>query len=115
MKNIFFKDYRKEEVGYLKKSGISEEEIGKYVPETQQERYNKNKSVRNEYQQLKLDVALMKQQIKELREKLLEEKEEKNVEEDNSSEWEEGKKTTGSAEVSAAVTDETRSKLKEKD
>lgn len=66
LRNIFFTDYRTEEIGYLRGQGKSDEEIEKYIPKTSQERYASNKQKLSEYEQLKVDVKVLKDKVESL-------------------------------------------------
>lgn len=66
LKNITKRDYRNEEIGYLRQTGKTDKEIDRYVPKTAKERVAMQKTIRNEYDQLKLDVLMLKEQVKEL-------------------------------------------------
>eukprot|EP00956_Cyclotella_meneghiniana_P043596 scaffold278261_cov103-Cyclotella_meneghiniana.AAC.3 len=66
LRNVMTKNYRNEEISYLKSSGVSDAEIDKFVPKTQFERDAlRKKSTVHELQLLR-EVELLKQQVKEL-------------------------------------------------
>eukprot|EP00804_Cyclotella_cryptica_P000498 CCRYP_018512-RA/>CCRYP_018512-RA protein AED:0.06 eAED:0.06 QI:213/1/1/1/1/1/3/819/149 len=67
LRNILTKNYRNEEISYLRSSGNSEEEIEKFVPKTQLERDVLGKKKTVDQLQLMREVELLKEQVKELR------------------------------------------------
>jgi uncharacterized protein YnzC (UPF0291/DUF896 family) len=61
-------DYRSEEVGILKASGQTEEQIESYfVPKTASERRKQKLSQAEEFEQMKTDVAFLLEEVKQLR------------------------------------------------
>ncbi|KAL3782756.1 hypothetical protein ACHAWO_003746 [Cyclotella atomus] len=70
LKNILTKNYRNEEKSYLRSSGMSDEEIEKFVPKTQLERdILRRKKTVNELQLMR-EIELLKEQVKELQAKV---------------------------------------------
>eukprot|EP00550_Attheya_septentrionalis_P007693 CAMPEP_0198281850 /NCGR_PEP_ID=MMETSP1449-20131203/1728_1 /TAXON_ID=420275 /ORGANISM="Attheya septentrionalis, Strain CCMP2084" /LENGTH=200 /DNA_ID=CAMNT_0043977813 /DNA_START=135 /DNA_END=737 /DNA_ORIENTATION=- len=70
MRNVMFKDYRSEAVGSLKASGKSEvelEKLGLISPKSAQDRLAIKKM---DYEQMKLEVVMLKSQVQELQEKV---------------------------------------------
>lgn len=70
MRNVMFKDYRSEAVGSLKASGKTEvelEKLGLVSPKSAQERLAIKKM---DYEQMRLEVVMLKSQVKELQEKV---------------------------------------------
>jgi hypothetical protein len=59
-------DYKAEEVARLTAAGNTQAEIEAMFPPTRQEQVQRAKSKISEYEQLKLDVAFLKVQVKEL-------------------------------------------------
>lgn len=64
------KDYRSEEIDVLRKSGLSQEKIDAYVPPSTTERIAERKKTISEYEQLKQDVATLKEEMKMMKEKV---------------------------------------------
>lgn len=56
-------DYRSEEIGYLRSAGKSDEEIDKIIPKTSSELIQDRKKKLSEYEQLKLDVKMLKEEV----------------------------------------------------
>lgn len=54
----------------LRKSGLTQEIIDAYVPPTSRERMSERNNIINEYEQLKIDVAILKEEMKFMKEKL---------------------------------------------
>merc|ERR1712151_978264 len=67
IRNMMTKDYRTGEIDYLRKSGFNEEQISKYIPQTQTEVYDKRKKSRTEYEQMKIDLLVLQKQMIEIR------------------------------------------------
>lgn len=63
LRNLFFTDYRSEEIGYLRSAGKSDEEIDKIIPKTSSELIQDRKKKLSEYEQLKLDVKMLKEEV----------------------------------------------------
>lgn len=76
LRNLFFRDYRSEEISYLKSSGKSDEEIAKLVPRTAEDQRVAAAAKISEYEQLKIDVATLKREVKALRGKVSSEEDE---------------------------------------
>mmetsp|Transcript_4833 Transcript_4833/g.7991 ORF Transcript_4833/g.7991 Transcript_4833/m.7991 type:complete len:173 (+) Transcript_4833:147-665(+) len=73
--NALFHDYRMEEVQYLSAMGKSAEEIKAFVPETSMERREKIKQDKSDLEDLKVDVALLKREISNLKKRVEEQDE----------------------------------------
>ena len=56
-------DYREEEIGYLRSSGKTDEEIYQIVPKTLDEQRQEKKKKLSEYDQLKEDVEMLKKEL----------------------------------------------------
>lgn len=73
-RNLVFKDYRTDEISLLKASGLTEDEIGQYVPKTSAEKMKLRRQditkYTSEYAQLMMDVATLKEQVKVLNDKM---------------------------------------------
>jgi hypothetical protein len=67
LKNIFFRDYRIEEIAELKAHGMSQEDIEAVVPRTAKERRQYVTDTKNDFEKLKRDVAYLMQEVHELR------------------------------------------------
>ena len=67
LKNIFFRDYRIEQVAELKAHGMSQEEIDALVPRSAKERRQYVTDTKNDFEKLKRDVAYLMQEVHELR------------------------------------------------
>jgi hypothetical protein len=67
LRNIFFRDYRVEQISELKASGMTEEEIEKYVPTSAGERRKYVNDKRNDFDHMKKDIAFLLQEVHELR------------------------------------------------
>jgi hypothetical protein len=70
VRNIFFHDYRRDEIQHLLASGKSKDEIRNFVPPTLRERREEALESKNELERLKADVLVLKQQMHELVERL---------------------------------------------
>ena len=67
LRNIFFRDYRMEQISELKASGMTEEEIERYVPTSAGERRKYVNDKRNDFDHMKKDIAFLLQEVHELR------------------------------------------------
>ena len=54
----------------MRKSGLTQEIIDAYVPPTSRERISERNNIINEYEQLKIDVAILKEEMKFMKEKI---------------------------------------------
>mmetsp|Transcript_25942 Transcript_25942/g.29880 ORF Transcript_25942/g.29880 Transcript_25942/m.29880 type:complete len:231 (+) Transcript_25942:100-792(+) len=70
LRNLFFRDYRSEEVSYLKASGKSDEEIAQVIPRSRKEYQETQAKELSEYEQMKKDVGTLKTEVKDLRAKV---------------------------------------------
>ena len=68
LRNMFFRDYRSDEISLLRDGGLSTEEIERLVPETVKERRQKANDQKEEFLQMKEDVDSLKKQVKALTE-----------------------------------------------
>eukprot|EP00546_Thalassionema_frauenfeldii_P002862 CAMPEP_0178934384 /NCGR_PEP_ID=MMETSP0786-20121207/23832_1 /TAXON_ID=186022 /ORGANISM="Thalassionema frauenfeldii, Strain CCMP 1798" /LENGTH=123 /DNA_ID=CAMNT_0020612159 /DNA_START=98 /DNA_END=469 /DNA_ORIENTATION=+ len=66
LNNLFFHDYRLEEMKQLRASGMSAEEIKSFVPYNMRERREVEKTKENEMEQLKEDVVKLKEEVQRL-------------------------------------------------
>lgn len=64
LKNILKNDYRKEEIQYLRDSGLSEEQIERYVPKTAAEREEYSVGL----EQMKKDILYLLKEVEMLKE-----------------------------------------------
>lgn len=64
LRNLFFKDYRQEEIARLKAAGKSDAEIEALFPKPKEERI---RAARDDYATLKSDVFKLKADVQELR------------------------------------------------
>jgi ribosomal protein S15P/S13E len=67
LRNLLRNDYRSEEMKYLKDSGMSPEEIEKYVPKTAEERRQYVASKQNDMTNMKKDIAFLLQEVNDLK------------------------------------------------
>ena len=67
IKNLAFRDYRREEISELKNSGLSQEEIERFVPTTAAERRKYVADKNNDLDRMKKDIAFLLQEVHELR------------------------------------------------
>jgi len=74
LRNLVLKDYRTDELSVLKANGLSEDEINLYIPKTTAEKNKLRKQDiakhTTDFDQLKMDVATLKEQIKLLEKKV---------------------------------------------
>mmetsp|Transcript_2032 Transcript_2032/g.3117 ORF Transcript_2032/g.3117 Transcript_2032/m.3117 type:complete len:157 (-) Transcript_2032:954-1424(-) len=64
--NLFFQDYRLEEIKQLRASGVSTDEIKAFIPQTIRERREAEEDKKNEMERLKDDVVYLKEEVKRL-------------------------------------------------
>lgn len=67
LRNFLTTDYRKREMEYLKSSGMSEEEIEKYIPATASERKKQMETKQNDFMQMKGDVMYLMREVESLK------------------------------------------------
>jgi hypothetical protein len=67
VRNIFFRDYRTEQISELTASGMTKEEVELYVPTTAGERRKYVDDKRNDFDHMKKDIAFLLQEVHELR------------------------------------------------
>lgn len=63
LRNIFNHDYRKEQMQYLRNSGMSEEQIDRYVPKTAAEREEYSAGI----ERMRKDIAYLLKEVEELK------------------------------------------------
>lgn len=67
LKNVVFHDYRSEEIGILKGFGQTEEQIQALIPNTASERRQRQTDSVNEFEQMKIDIEMLKEEVTKLR------------------------------------------------
>eukprot|EP01082_Thalassiosira_pseudonana_P013471 g12000.t1 g12000 contig6:1019753-1020390(-) len=67
LRNILTNDYRGEEIGYLRTSGLKDEQIEQFVPKTQEERLIMQRKKAVDQVQMLREIELLKEQVHELR------------------------------------------------
>jgi len=67
LRNIFFTDYRTEEIKELAASGKSPEEIKDFVPQSSLERRQTLIKNKNEFDQMKLEIASLREELQDIR------------------------------------------------
>ena len=67
IRNLLFNDYRKEAMKSLEDSGMTDEEIGKVIPKTYEERREQLKKKGTDMDQMKKDIDYLKNEIDELK------------------------------------------------
>mmetsp|Transcript_31820 Transcript_31820/g.46890 ORF Transcript_31820/g.46890 Transcript_31820/m.46890 type:complete len:157 (-) Transcript_31820:240-710(-) len=70
LRNLLFRDYRIEELEYLRSSGKSEEEIDRIIPKTESERRAKIVKSRANNMMLQHDVEVLQKEVAELKAKV---------------------------------------------
>jgi hypothetical protein len=85
----YLQDYRADEIKYLTASGKTADEIKEFVPPTSEERRESTRQNKNDLEQLKLDVTMLKQQVQTLTSRL-EERDEHRGKDHKHSEEQEG-------------------------
>ena len=78
-------DYRSEEIGILKGFGQTEDQIEALVPKTATERRQKQMDSVNDFEQMKVDIKMLKDEVTKLRAIVGKDKTSR-IEEDTSSE-----------------------------
>ena len=67
LRNVMRSDYRSEEMSYLKGSGMTDEEIERYIPKTSEERKQYAADRANDLDRMKRDIAYLLNEVSELR------------------------------------------------
>jgi hypothetical protein len=67
MRNLLRRDYRQEEIQYLRESGMKEEQIHRFIPRTaaEQRKYAQDKT--NDVEKMKRDIAYLLNEVAELK------------------------------------------------
>ncbi len=67
LRNFLHNDYRKEEIQYLRDSGMTEEQIERYIPKTAAERKKYVEAKANDLEQMKKDIAYLLNEVSEIK------------------------------------------------
>mmetsp|Transcript_278 Transcript_278/g.473 ORF Transcript_278/g.473 Transcript_278/m.473 type:complete len:178 (+) Transcript_278:134-667(+) len=67
VRNFLRNDYRREEIHYLRESGMSEEQIERYIPKTAEERKKYVQDKANDVEKMKKDIAYLLNEVAELK------------------------------------------------
>jgi hypothetical protein len=67
LRNILRNDYRAEEKAYLRESGMTEEQIERYIPKTAAERKKYVENKKNDFDTMKNDIAYLLSEVAELK------------------------------------------------
>jgi hypothetical protein len=67
LRNFLRNDYRKEEIQYLRASGMTEEQIERYIPKTAAERRKYVEAKANDLEQMKKDIAYLLNEVSEIK------------------------------------------------
>ena len=67
LRNILRNDYRAEEKAYLRQSGMTDEQIDRYIPKTAAERKKYVEDKKNDFDQMKKDIAFLLSEVSELK------------------------------------------------
>lgn len=67
LRNFMQNDYRKEEIQYLRDSGMTEEQIERYIPKTADERKKFVEGKANDLEQMKKDITFLLNEVSELK------------------------------------------------
>ena len=67
LRNILRNDYRAEEKAYLRQSGMTDEQIDRFIPKTAAERKKYVEDKKNDVEQMKKDIAFLLSEVSELK------------------------------------------------
>jgi hypothetical protein len=67
MRNLLRRDYREEEISYLRESGMSPEQIHRFIPRTAEEQKRYAESKTNDFEKMKKDIAYLLNEVAELK------------------------------------------------
>eukprot|EP00529_Nitzschia_sp_RCC80_P036719 CAMPEP_0113469434 /NCGR_PEP_ID=MMETSP0014_2-20120614/15899_1 /TAXON_ID=2857 /ORGANISM="Nitzschia sp." /LENGTH=193 /DNA_ID=CAMNT_0000361915 /DNA_START=203 /DNA_END=784 /DNA_ORIENTATION=+ /assembly_acc=CAM_ASM_000159 len=67
LRNILRNDYRAEEKAYLRQSGMTDEQIERYIPKTATERKKYVEDKKNDFEKMKNDIAFLLSEVAELK------------------------------------------------
>ncbi|KAG7363425.1 hypothetical protein IV203_026785 [Nitzschia inconspicua] len=67
MRNLLTRDYRNEEIKYLRESGMSEEQLHRFVPKSPEEQRKYVQDKTNDVEKMKRDIAYLLNEVAELK------------------------------------------------